>query len=85
MGANPLTQILADLKISGQMPLEGLATAIVNKIGEGRANMLPDTRDQFDQLQIKILKDTYYIWRNIWVKAGWLPAEEPEVKKEELK
>lgn len=72
---NPLSKIMADLKISGQLPGEGAVVAITNAIASGRANMSQENRDRWDALQIKIAEDTYRLWRSIWERAGWVPKE----------
>lgn len=72
---NPLQQIMADLKISGQLPGEGAVIAITNAIQAGRATMSQENRDRWDALQIKIAEDTYRLWRSIWERAGWVPKE----------
>ena len=72
-----LSKILGELKISGQMPGEGLGIAITNAIAQGRDNMSQKNRDDWDALQIRIFKDTYSVWRRIWEDAGVL-AKEPQ-------
>lgn len=75
VAGNPLQQIMADLKISGQLPGEGAVVAITNAIASGRASMSQENRDRWDALQIKIAEDTYRLWRSIWERAGWVPKE----------
>lgn len=70
MPDNPLQSLLGELKISGQLPGEGIAIAITNTVATYRETMSQENRDKWDALQIRMAEDIYGGWRNLWKKAG---------------
>jgi hypothetical protein len=72
--ANPLQQLMGELKLSAQLPGEGIAIAIVNALVVARQTMSDPNKDKWDSLQIRIAEDTYTVWRNLWERTGVLPS-----------
>ena len=67
-----------NLNIAGQLPLEGLLTALLNYAATYRASMSQQSRDAVDAIFVQQLQDVQYLWRKLFVDAGVLPPELPK-------
>ncbi len=61
---------MPDLNIKGELPGEGLVTAVLEYITVSRETMSQDNRDKWDAIGYMLFKG----WHNWWVDQGW-PGE----------
>lgn len=59
-----------DLKLSGQLPIEGLVIKILDVIQTNRETMNPATRDRFDVLAVTVLENWHDGLVDLANKAG---------------
>lgn len=52
-----------ELKITGQLPGEGIAIAIFEYAKVHRETMAPEIRERYDRVQIQMLEDWVKFWR----------------------
>ena len=59
-----------DLKISGTLPGETLAVAIINYAQTVRSTMDPALMKRLDTITVQQLEDLQSVWRGIWKTLG---------------
>ena len=62
--------------IGASFPGEQVVVAILRYAEVARQTMSQENRDGWDALNLKVSRDAYAVWRDIWVKAKVLPAGE---------
>ncbi len=59
-----------DIKITGELPGEGLMVALLTYMGTVRTTMDKGLRDRMDAVMVQQYEDLQKVWRGIWVAMG---------------